>query len=310
MLPTVKTHKILEKSLENLSGDFFVSGGKTLLVIPEFAHQLDDGFVKLVNAVAKKLIALSQTVTIAGAGSWDWPTVNRRNARYDHFDAASVKIKSKDWFGRFRDDVAESVIKKFGLVSDVTDCDKIVFAGKLLPSTRFGINGLLSLVTGLLPTVTLANIYMQNVNGKMGRAILEIAVQKILPKTVFSFLQMQSGVISGNDIVAVESTALKTSNLPFQASKFTREAIRLNLGDVMLLGTDVKGDKLSNHPIMPGRKNSIPQIDMAKCNLCLDCSDVCPNGSIEQNGNIIQIQKSMCARCGACVDCCGQHALV
>ena len=53
----------------------------------------------------------------------------------------------------------------------------------------------------------------------------------------------------------------------------------------------------------------VPQVDMATCNLCGKCKDVCAHNAIAVLDNRVLIFPELCHGCGACSYLCPQHAM-
>lgn len=311
MPDTIWCYDQKEKSLEKVSRDFFASGTKTLLLLPEHGGNLkNDFFVDYIGKVLNRLQQIGQEVTVIGYGNWPFKTVTRGNGRYVFEDMPSFQVKHRNLVGRFsiQDEVLPS-FEKVGLISDLCECDNIVLVGCLYNSSRFGVTGLMSLVENVLPTYSLTQAYMKNPNGTMNRALAEVVSAKIYPKVALSIVWNENGVVLGKDMVAVESVALKNASVNLRSDKLILESAKLDFGDILLQKSFVEGSYGGKKPGGTSRINSKPIWKKELCNLCLDCLDACPNGALSKNNNFIVIN-SNCVRCGACADSCDNSALI
>ena len=308
MPDTVWFYQSIEKSLEKFSRDFFV-GSKTIFLLPD--SKLDynsDGFGFAVRKITEKLKEFGQQVIAFPVELEGFESFNRQSTRFVFIQQPPLKVKNKNWLGRFSDDEVIPVVRKVGLPEQLTECDNIVCFGLLGRSARFGISGLMSLASALLPTVTLAQIYMENVNGFMHRAYTEILASQIVPKNRFNLLAEDKGFFCGKDMVAVEAAAMKAHGVPIKSDKLIKESVRADFGDQLLLQTYLEGMPANACKMSASKTNFQPKIDDKKCNFCLKCLDICPNGSILAQGKKINISKD-CVRCGSCVDECPESAL-
>jgi Pyruvate/2-oxoacid:ferredoxin oxidoreductase delta subunit len=308
MPDTVWFHQSIEKSLGNLSRDFFV-GSKTILLLPDSKLvRNSDSFISSAQKVAKKLQEFAQQVSVYPLALDGFESFNRQSTRFIFIQQPPLKVKSKNWLGRFADDEVIPVVRKIGTPEQFAECENLVCFGLLGQSARFAVSGLMSLASVLLPTATLAQIYMENVNGFMHRAYSEILASQIVPKNRFNFLADDKGFFSGKDIVAVEAAALKIHGAAVKDDKLIKESVRVNFGDQLLLQTFLEGMPTNSSKMLASKTNFQPKVDDKKCNFCLKCLDVCPNGSILVQGKKIKISND-CVRCGACVDECPESAL-
>lgn len=53
-----------------------------------------------------------------------------------------------------------------------------------------------------------------------------------------------------------------------------------------------------------------PEVISSNCGLCKDCIAVCPVGAISEGSSAVEIDKTVCTMCCACVKVCGRDALV
>ena len=53
----------------------------------------------------------------------------------------------------------------------------------------------------------------------------------------------------------------------------------------------------------------IPQVDLAKCTLCGDCSAACEYHAIAVLGKTVEVFPSLCHSCGGCLDVCPEEAI-
>ena len=300
-----------EKSLECISRDFFASGTKTLVLVPQQEKLLkNEGFVDYTNSVIDKLQQIGQEVIVIGAGNWPCHTITRSNGRFVFEGMPVFKIKRRNLMGRFSiQDEVLPVIEKVGLSSEFVECSNTVLIGHLYRSSRFGASGVMSLVENILPTYSLSQAYMQNQNGAMIRSLTEIVAAKIFPKVALSILWNENGIVMGKDMVAVESVALRNAGMNLRDDRLILESVRLDFGDILLQYSFVEGSFIGLKPTDKARVNIRPIWKKDLCSYCLDCLDVCPNGALTKKDKIISIS-SNCVRCGACVDCCSLDALV
>lgn len=295
-------HQDIQNSLEIISREFFVSGSKSLVILPE--KPIDDKrFSNFIDTLSEKLVTFNQTFSIAGSYSGEVKTVTRRNARFVFSKAEPIKIKKHGLFGRQAEDSVAPIIENIGLMEDILTCNHIVCVGKLMPSARFGVEGLLSLITTVLPTVTLAKCHI----GNQSKALVEIFKSIIYPKIVWNVLFTHSNIISGIDTAAVEAKGLSACGVSIKSDRLLVEAAKMEIGDPFLLQTTSNGAPQKDF-VNPGKTGRKPSVDQKKCNLCLDCLGVCPNGSIKCEKDKILIG-NICVRCGACIDACREIAL-
>lgn len=300
-----------EKSLECISGDFFASGTKTLVLVPQQEKLLkNEAFIDYTSSVIDKLQQIGQEVIVIGAGSWPCPAITRSNGRFVFEDMPVFKVKRRNLMGRFSiQDEVLPIIEKVGLSSEFVECSNVVLIGHLHRSSRFGVSGVMSLVENILTTYSLSQAYMQNPKGMMTRALAEVIAAKVFPKTTLSILWNENGVVMGKDMVAVESVALRNANINLRNDRLILESVRLDFGDILLQYSFVEGSFIGLKPTDKARVNIRPIWKKDLCSYCLDCLDVCPNGALTKKDKIISIS-SNCVRCGACVDCCSLDALV
>lgn len=311
MSDTIWCFEQKEKSLECISRDFFASGTKTLVLVPQQEKLLkNEGFVDYTNSVIDKLQQIGQEVIVIGAGNWPCHTITRSNGRFVFEGMPVFKVKRRNLMGRFSiQDEVLPVIEKIGLSSEFIECSNAVLIGHLYRSSRFGASGVMSLVENILPTYSLSQAYMQNPKGMMTRALAEVIAAKVFPKTALSILWNENGVVMGKDIVAVESVALRNAGMNLRDDRLILESVRLDFGDILLQYSFVEGRFIGLKPIDKARVNARPIWKKDLCSCCLDCLDVCPNGALTKKDKITSIG-SNCVRCGACVDCCSLDALV
>lgn len=311
MPDTIWCYEKMEKSLENVSRDFFASGTKTLVLLPEQRKNLEnDAFVDYIGKVLGKLKQIGQEITVIGHGNWPFKTVTRSDGRYVFKDMPLFQVKRRNMVGRFsvQDEVLPS-FEKVGLINDFCQCDNVVLIGCLHSSSRFGVTSLMSLVENVLPTYSLSQAYMKHPQGTMNRSLAEVISAKIYPKVALSIVWNENGVVLGRDMVAVESVALKNASVNLRSDKLILESVKLDFGDILLQKSFIEGSFEGRKPKQVSRINAKPAWKKDLCNLCLDCLDVCPNGSLSKNNNLIVIN-SNCVRCGACADCCNINALI
>jgi Pyruvate/2-oxoacid:ferredoxin oxidoreductase delta subunit len=307
---TIWSYEQKEKSLDIISRDFFASGTKTLVLTPMQDKEMNKDFYNFISLILNHLTRIGQKVTIIGAGFWDsFNQVSKVNGMFVFETMPSFKAKRKDFLGRFSIlDEAPPLLEKVGLLNDLCDCDNVVVIGNVRNSSRFGITALLSLVENILPTFTLTQSYMLNQNGLMQKALGEIIFAKLYPKVALSIVWNENGVVFGRDMVAVESVSINTTGLNIRNDKLLLESARLDIGDIFFSSSSIEGQFSGVKPVKSTRFNVKPRWLMQKCNLCLNCIDVCPNGSIYKKADHLAIN-SNCVRCGACIDECNMDAL-
>lgn len=311
MSDTIWCFEQKEKSLECISRDFFASGTKTLVLVPQQEKLLkNEGFVAYVEQVLQTLQQLGQEITVIGAGSWSCATATRNNSQFVFENMPMFQARRRNLIGKLstQEDVLP-VLPKVGLCDRFVECDNVVLVSCLHQSSRFDINGLMSLVENILPTYSLSQAYMQNQNGAMIRSLTEIVAAKIFPKVALSILWNENGVVLGRDMVAVESVALRNAGMNLRDDRLILESVKLDLGDILIQRSFVSGGFVGRKPAKHSRINSKPIWKKELCNLCLDCLDSCPNGALTKKDRIVAIG-SNCVRCGACIDFCNHEALI
>ena len=93
----------------------------------------------------------------------------------------------------------------------------------------------------------------------------------------------------------------------------TNMAVSLG-GDVQLLDCDVEEPNahLFIHPVIKEVKTIItpvPEVDMAKCNLCGKCGEICQFKAIVVIGKTVLPFPEMCHSCGGCMEVCPENAI-
>lgn len=300
-----------EKSLECISRDFFASGIKTLVLLPQQEKLVNnEAFVDYAQGVINKLQQIGQEVVVIGAGNWPCPVITRINGRFVFEDMPVFEVKRRNLMGRFSiQDEVLPILKKVGLSHEFVECSNTVLIGHLYHSSRFGTSGLMSLVGNILSTYSLSQAYMQNPKRMMTRAVAEVIAAKVFPKTALSILWNDNGVVMGKDMVAVESVALRNANISLKDDKLILESVKLDFGDILLQYSFVEGSFIGLKPVNKARVNTRPIWKKDWCSFCMDCLDVCPNGALTKKDKTISVSAN-CVRCGACVDCCSLDALV
>ncbi len=296
-------HQDVQNSLEIISREFFVSGPKTLLMLPEKPFS-DSRLYDFTKSLLVKLNSSSQTVSVAGHFPGEINNLTRRNARFIFIKAEPLKFKKHGLFAKQTDESVAPIVENIGLMEDVLTCNHIVCVGMMAQSARFGVEGVISLTTTVLPTVTLAKCYI----GSTSKAVAEIFKSVIYPKISWNVLLTPSNIVSGMDASAIEAKGLDVCGISIKADKLLTETAKMDVGDPFLMQTQTNG-KLKKDSIIPGKTGRKPSVDHKKCNLCLDCLTVCPNGSIKIEKGKIFIG-NICVRCGACFDACPEKALV
>lgn len=61
--------------------------------------------------------------------------------------------------------------------------------------------------------------------------------------------------------------------------------------------------------VSSGMRTFRPVIDAEKCINCLRCFLVCPDGTIDKSGEILEIDYDYCKGCGVCVKACKVDAI-
>lgn len=311
MPETIWCYEQKEKSLDVMSRDFFASGTNTLVLLPNQEKLFDKEFLLYISFVLEHLTLMGQDLTVIGACKWPkFNHVSKISGTYAFESMPHFKVKRRDFLGRFSiQDESKPTLEKAGLVTDLLDCDNVVLIGKIHNSARFGISLLLSLVDNVLPTLTLSQAYMLNPKGNMQRAFAEIIHAKLCPKVSLSVGWNRNGVVLGKDMVAVESASLYNSGLNVRGDKLLLESARLGFGDIFFTSCNIVGQFSGSKPEGNARLNVKPRWMKQKCNLCMDCINACPNGSISANNNNLTIGQN-CVRCGACADACNVEALI
>lgn len=311
MPDTIWCYDQKEKSLDVMSRDFFASGKKTLVLLPLQEKVFNNDFHRYVSFFLENLAKIGQQITVIGAGRWQSvDQVFKSTGSYTFEAMPSFKVKRKDFMGRYTiSEDALPTLEKAGMISNLLDCDNVVLIGCLHGSSRFGTTAVMSLVENVLPTFTLAQAYMLNQNDLMCRAFGEIIHSKLYPKVGLSVVYNEKGVTLGKDMVAVESAALYNSGLNIRSSRLLLESARLGFGDIFFSSSNIVGSYQGARPGQMPRTGSIPKWIRQNCNFCMECINICPNGSILKNGDVLTFTRN-CVRCGTCADLCNQSALV
>lgn len=311
MSDTIWCFEQKEKSLECISRDFFASGTKTLVLVPQQEKLLkNEAFAAYVGQVLQELQQLGQEITVIGAGSWPCVTATRNNSQFVFENMPMFKARRRNLLGKLstQEDVPPA-LPKVGLCDKLVECDNVVLVSHLHRSSRFGVSGLMSLVENILPTYTLSQVYMLNQSGAMIRSLTEIVAAKIFPKVALSILWNENGIVMGKDMVAVESVALRNASMNLRDDRLILESVKLDLGDILIQQSFVSGGFVGRKPAKYARINSKPIWKKEFCNLCLDCLDSCPNGALTKKDKTVAIS-SNCIKCGACIDFCNYDALI
>jgi len=204
------------------------------------------------------------------------------------------------------------------------------------PSALLLVAGVLGSFLSVVPTETRTRILLESKTGMLADAVIEVFslfYQKI-PYCVYDFSQTfkWSGrskpkdtrieeVLISKDPVTGDALVSKIFGWPTLVSKAVRIAYDLRIGEAVDIESNLKNmrmDLIEMHRMINDRNayvfpfNHLHRFSIdvnSDCDKCLECTYVCPNGSIRIDQGEISINRGMCVNCYACVDACPRFAL-